>query len=126
MLAFMTGRSLRQYQVGTGPPPQTEPKSQTRRGEEYEIEKKAQIQRRRAVEAINSGGVPSQSSARAKVFWAVSIVKNVGLPLNKKGLRELQKLTHPDKQAMVDRADAHRAFQILDQVEEGLRDGGYL
>lgn len=121
----MIGQSLCGLTVGAGSPPQTESASQERR-DEMEMEKKTQAERRRAIEAINNADAPPQSSTRGKVFWAASIVESVGLPLNRKGLRELQKRTHPDKQLAADRADAHKAFQMLNHVEGGLRDGGYL
>ena len=54
------------------------------------------------------------------------MMEGVGLPVNKKGFRELQKLTHLKKAMEADRADSHRAFQRLIYVEEGLRFGGYM
>ena len=98
-----------------------------RRDEEHE--KRLRVERRRALDAINNAGAPPEGSGstRMKVRWAVNIVESIGLPLNKQGFRELQKRTHPDKQVVgADRTDAHRAFQRLGHVEEGLRSGRYL
>lgn len=125
-MAALTGRPLPKQQTNSRKDTHTEPLSQARRDEEDEMEKQARIERRRAVNAINKVDAPPQGSVRKKVRWAVSIVESVGLSLNKKGLRELQKRVHPDKNAEADRADAHKAFQRLDHVEEGLRNGGFL
>ena len=107
--------------------PQTESASLARCDKKLEMEKAAQqVERRRCIDAINNAGAPPQGSARGKLFWAASIIDSLGLPKDKKGLRELQKRTHPDKSAAADRADANKAFQVLDHIEEGLRNGNYL
>ena len=117
MLAVMRGGSQENAHVESG--------SRARRDEEQDMEKQAQAERRRIVDAINNANSPPKSTS-SKTRWAVSVLEGVGLPLNKRGLRELQKCAHPDKWAVADRVDAHHAFQRLSHVEEGLRNGGYL